>query len=96
MLKVHFENIYNMKIGVEISMYPLTKDFEPLILKFIEDLKINGLRPQTNGMSTQVFGEIDEVFDKIKSAVKTSMVAGKQVVFNFKVLNNPLPEDFKL
>jgi uncharacterized protein YqgV (UPF0045/DUF77 family) len=90
-----FEN-KKMKVGVEVSMYPLHKDFEKDILEFIKNLNSFGLKTQTNGMSTQVFGEFDEIFLQLNQAMKTAFSNGNQIVFNLKVLNNPLPSDFSL
>lgn len=90
-----FEN-KKMKVGVEISMYPLHKDFEKDVLDFIQNLKKLGLKTQTNGMSTQVFGEIDEVFFNLNKAMKAAFSTENQIVFNLKVLNNPLQSDFSL
>ncbi|PKQ68567.1 YkoF family thiamine/hydroxymethylpyrimidine-binding protein [Raineya orbicola] len=59
-----------MQVSVEISLYPLTNDFEPIILDFIEKLKDNSLEVQTNGMSTQIFGDIDVILQKISEAMK--------------------------
>ena len=85
-----------MKVGVEVSMYPLHKDFEKDILEFIKNLNSFGLKTQTNGMSTQVFREFDEIFLQLNQAMKTAFSNGNQIVFNLKVLNNPLPSDFSL
>jgi uncharacterized protein YqgV (UPF0045/DUF77 family) len=59
-----------MQVSVEISLYPLANDFEPIILDFIEKLKDNSLEVQTNGMSTQIFGDIDVILQKISEAMK--------------------------
>lgn len=86
-----------MKVAIEISMYPIKADYEPAIIQFINDLKSNSeLHVQTNAMSTQVFGEFDVAFTKVKDAIQKVFEAENKVVFNFKVLNNPLPADFKL
>lgn len=85
-----------MKVGVEISMYPLHKDFEREVLSFIQNLANLGLATQTNGISTQIFGEFDDVFLKLNMAMKEALSKENQIVFNIKVLNNPLPSNFKL
>lgn len=78
-----------MKVSVEISMYPLDKDYERPILAFIE--RLNGypeLEVMTNGMSTQVFGEYDQVMGIVQTEIKTSFVEEDKVVFAMKVLNS--------
>ena len=53
-----------MHVAVEMSLYPLTGEFIPPILDFIERLKAQpGLTVVTNSMSTQVSGDYDRVFD---------------------------------
>ena len=85
-----------MKIAIEISMYPLTEDYENEVLAFIEELKTHPIHRQTNGMSTQIFGEYEEVMNAVNQSIKTVYTKGKKAVFNMKVLNNPLPEDFSI
>ena len=49
-----------MDIGVEISLYPLKKEFVPVIREFLDRLqKVPRLKVVTNSMSTQVFGPYD-------------------------------------
>ena len=60
-----------MKISAEISLYPLDSEYIQIILDFIESLKKNpNLEIVTNGMSTQIFGDIDEVMPTITRATK--------------------------
>lgn len=63
----------DMKISVDISYYPLTEEFVPLILDFIARLNQHpGIEVATNGMSTQVFGEYDQVMSVITREMKVS------------------------
>jgi uncharacterized protein YqgV (UPF0045/DUF77 family) len=60
-----------MKISAELSLYPLDNDYRQIVLDFIESLKKNSsLEVITNGMSTQIFGDIDEVMSTITRATK--------------------------
>lgn len=60
-----------MKISLELSLYPLKEDYEELILLFIARLNQNSkLEVETNGMSTQVFGEMEEVMGTVQEAMK--------------------------
>lgn len=61
-----------MKISVEISLYPLSENYEQIILDFIANIRQNThLEVITNGMSTQIFGEIDQVMTSIKKEMTT-------------------------
>lgn len=79
-----------MNTSVDISYYPLDVEYIPPIKDFIE--RLNGyekLRVQTNGMSTQVFGEYDEVMRAITTEIKKSFEIPHSV-FVMKVINADL------
>lgn len=76
-----------MDIGVEISLYPLDADYIPPIKDFIDRLNTHsGLRIVTNGMSTQVFGPYDRVFEALRQEIRPSFERGGKAVFAMKVL----------
>ena len=79
-----------MNISVEISYYPLDQEYVPPIRAFIDRLhKHEGLTVQTNGMSTQVFGKYDDVFDALRQEVATSF-ENPHSVFVMKIINADL------
>ena len=60
-----------MEISLEISLYPLQDKYEDTILDFIRQLNQNKkIIVETNGMSTQVFGEYDEVIGTVQTEMK--------------------------
>jgi uncharacterized protein YqgV (UPF0045/DUF77 family) len=76
-----------MKIAVEISMYPLTAEYLSPIQAFIDRVRTNEqLEIRTNTMSTQVFGEIEEVFATLQQEIRASFAAGPRAVFVTKFL----------
>ena len=76
-----------MHVAVEMSLYPLTGEFIPPILDFIERLKSHpGLAVVTNSMSTQVSGEFDRVFDALREEIRPSLSAPHRAVLVMKVL----------
>jgi uncharacterized protein YqgV (UPF0045/DUF77 family) len=82
-----------MECSVEISMYPLDKDYIQPITSFILRLgKHPFIKLETNGMSTQVFGDYDKVMSAINKEMKNSFLDSQKVVFNFKVINSHLQE----
>lgn len=85
-----------MECAFEISMYPLTKDYNQEVLDFIELLRVDGVLVQTNGMSTQVFGEFQLVSTTVMNAISTTYEKGVKASFVSKILNEPLEPDFKL
>jgi len=79
-----------MNVSVEISYYPLNVEFIPPIKDFIN--RLNGhdqLRVKTNGMSTQVFGEYDDVMKILTSEIRRSFELPHSV-FVLKVINADL------
>ncbi len=79
-----------MKTSVEISYYPLHDNYLEPIQAFIDRLNThNGIVVNTNGMSTQVFGEYDEVMSIITAEIKASFELPHSV-FVLKVINADL------
>lgn len=79
-----------MQTSVEISFYPLRPEFVTPILDFINRIKkYESFESVTNGMSTQVFGEYDEVMKAVTSEIKSSF-ALPHSVFVLKIVNADL------
>ena len=77
-----------MKISVEISMYPLRDEFLPVIAGFIEQLNQDQqVEVKTNSMSTQLFGEYDQVMALLQASIKESFERFNKVVFATKFLH---------
>jgi len=81
-----------MKISVEISYYPLNDEYLNPIQQFIDRIKLNShLVVRVNGMSTQVFGDYDEVMGTLTKEIKKSFELPHSV-FVMKVINSDLQE----
>lgn len=79
-----------MNTSVEISYYPLNVEYIPPIKGFIERLnQYENLRVQTNGMSTQVFGEYQEVMQVLTTEIGKSFELPHSV-FVLKIINADL------
>lgn len=77
-----------MKISVEISMYPLQPAYETPILQFIQRLRTHPeLTVRTNSMSTQVFGEFEELTRALTAEIKTSFEEGIPSIMVMKWVN---------
>ena len=82
-----------MKCSVEISMYPLDNNYINLITHFMKSLRNHPfITLETNGMSTQVFGDYDNVMSAINKEMKNNFLMQNKVVFNMKVINAHLQE----
>jgi uncharacterized protein YqgV (UPF0045/DUF77 family) len=76
-----------MEIGIEMSLYPLNADFIPPIQGFIDRLNAKArFKVVTNSMSTQVFGEFDDVFNVLVPELKKTFEMNDKAVFVMKVL----------
>lgn len=76
-----------MKIGVEISLYPLKDEYIPPIRGFIERLNADGrFKVVTNDMSTQVFGAYDEVMEALTRELRPTFERDGKAIFVMKVL----------
>ena len=76
-----------MHIAIEMSLYPLTAEYVPPILDFIERLKAQpGLTVATNSMSTQVSGDFDRVFDALRAELRETFSRPGRSVLVMKVL----------
>ena len=77
-----------MQVAVEISIYPLTQDYEPPIIAFIQALKqVAGIEVATNQLSTQVAGDYDLVMDSLRDTMKATFAETGTCSFVLKVLN---------
>jgi uncharacterized protein YqgV (UPF0045/DUF77 family) len=82
-----------MDCSVEISMYPLKEDFKPSIIQFIKNLRDYPIiKVETNGMSSQVFGDYKLVMNAINTEMENTFLNQNSVVFTLKVINSYLEE----
>ncbi len=77
-----------MKTSVEISMYPLGREYVPDIQNFIERIQDNKeLVVEVNGMSTQIFGEYREIMNTLVNEIEKSFEIHGTSVFVLKIVN---------
>jgi uncharacterized protein YqgV (UPF0045/DUF77 family) len=77
----------NLEIGVELSLYPLHADYIPPIKDFIDRLHADGrFKVVTNSLSTQVFGDYDEVFSALTRELRVTFENNDKAVFVMKVI----------
>ena len=81
-----------MQSAVEISMYPLTGEYRPLIKAFIDRLNTYpDMTVRTNALSTQVWGPLDRVLAMVAAEIERSASGAPQLVFVMKVLPGLAP-----
>jgi len=76
-----------MDIGVEISLYPLDREFIPPIQDFIDRINTHAdLKVVTNSLSTQVFGPYDKVMAALHAEIRPTFAGNAKSVFVMKVI----------
>jgi len=80
-----------VKLTVEISKYPLADNYIEPIQGFIDQLNtVDGIHVITNTLSTQVFGDYDDVMAALQACIKWSFERYGKVVFVCKFLHGDL------
>jgi uncharacterized protein YqgV (UPF0045/DUF77 family) len=81
-----------MRAAIEISMYPLTDEYRPLIRAFIDRLKPRAnFAVRTNALSTQLWGDLDDLMRVLSEEIGRAASTGPQLVFVMKVLPGLAP-----
>ncbi|WP_148862177.1 YkoF family thiamine/hydroxymethylpyrimidine-binding protein [Marinobacter fonticola] len=75
-----------MYLSVQISHYPLQDDYKPSIKEVIQRLSSSGLEVHPNRMSTQIFGEFDQVMQVLSETMKWSFETHGKAVFTVNFL----------
>ncbi len=83
-----FEKKSNMKISVELTLSPLQDDWEPAIINFITNLRNSGLTVLENPLSTQVYGDYDEVMNMLQKEMKVALEAVERGLLNIKIVKS--------
>ncbi len=81
-----------MKISVELTLSPLQDDFEPAIIDFIKALRNSGLTVLENPLSTQVYGDYDEVMDLLQKEMKIALEAVDRGLLYIKMVKSDRSE----
>ncbi|MBO6605608.1 YkoF family thiamine/hydroxymethylpyrimidine-binding protein [Psychroserpens sp.] len=77
-----------MKISVEITLTPLQDDYEPAIINFIKQLRTSGLKILENPLSTQVYGDYDEVMNVLSKEIKGAFEMIENGLLHMKIVKS--------
>lgn len=75
-----------MKISVELTLTPLQNEFEEPIINFIKQLRASGLKIIENPLSTQVYGDYDEVMTVLNSEIKEAFELIENGLLHMKIV----------
>lgn len=77
-----------MNVSIDLSMYPLHKDFETPIKEFIKKLRNSKFHTEENGLSTQIFGDYLHVMEFLNSNIHEVLLNEKNCVFILKIVTD--------
>ncbi|MBS3992125.1 MAG: hypothetical protein KGZ87_00235 [Bacteroidetes bacterium] len=75
-----------MNVSVDISLYPLHKDFELPIKEFIKNLRKSGFTIIENPLSTQVYGDYLAVMNWLQTHIHETFLNEEHCVFTLKII----------
>jgi len=80
-----------MKASVDISLYPLADEYIPAIKEFIERVQeYPEIVVMRNDLSTQLYGDYDQIMDLLKVEVRLSWEKYGKSIFVIKLLRDDL------
>jgi len=77
-----------MKISVELTLMPLQHNFEAPISKFIKRLRDSKFKVLENPLSTQIYGDYDELMPYLTKEIKASLAQQENAVLNLKIVTS--------
>lgn len=75
-----------MQISVDLTLSPLQDDYEAHIIEFIKVLRASKFKVLENPLSTQIFGEFNELMSFLTEAIETSFENTDISVLTMKVV----------
>lgn len=75
-----------MEISIELTLTPLKEAYVLEIKKFIKALRNSGLKVIENPLSTQIYGEYNEVMDFLLPLIYTTFKNEKAVILHLKLV----------
>ena len=77
-----------MNISVELTLTPLHDDYEPAIIHFIKQLRASNLKVLENPLSTQVYGNYDEVMNLLTNEIKDAFQCFENGLLHMKIVKS--------
>ncbi len=77
-----------MKISVELTLTPLQDTYELAIIHFIKKLRASNLKTSENPLSTQVYGDYDEVMNVLTTEIKEAFELMERGLLYMKIVKS--------
>ena len=74
-----------MKISVELTLTPLQNNYKENIKEFIKDLRASKLKIIETPLSTQIYGDFDEVMLTINNFTKKIFNKSENIILHTKI-----------
>ncbi|MDT0651661.1 thiamine-binding protein [Autumnicola edwardsiae] len=81
-----------MQISVELTLTPIQDNYEPAIIDFIKKLRASGLTIKENPLSTQVYGDYDQVMQLLNIEIKAAFEAIERGLIHVKIVKSNLSD----
>jgi len=75
-----------VKISVEITLAPLKSSYIPTIKYFIQNLRKTNYIVIENPLSTQIYGDYDEVMSSLIPLIKSTFAKEEAVMLHLKLV----------
>ncbi len=76
----------NMKISIDLTLSPLQDDYEKHVIAFIKTLRTSKFTVLENPLSTQIFGDYDELMPFLNAQIKKSFINQDICVLTMKLV----------
>jgi len=77
-----------MNISVELTFSPLQDTYEDAIIHFIKKLRASNLKVMENPLSTQVYGDYDEVMQVLTAEIKEAFELVERGLLYMKIVKS--------
>ena len=76
-----------MKVSIELTLTPLSDDFESSIKTFIKKIRPLDFKVIENPLSTQIYGDYDKIMNLLNSKIKSVFSENNGIMINLKIVN---------
>ena len=77
-----------MQVSVELTLSPLQDEFEPPIIAFIKNLRASGFKVMENPLSTQIYGDYDQLMPFLQEVMKEALMDADRGLFFLKIVKS--------
>lgn len=75
-----------MKISTELTLTPLKDNYVPTIKTFILQVRQLGFVTKENPLSTQIYGDFDNIMNKLLPLIRTTFLEEEAVMLHIKMV----------